>query len=66
MTSRNYDVKDISLAGAGRQRIEWAYREMPVIRPDTGKVHGGKAFKRHPHRGVPAYHHGDGQPGADS
>jgi adenosylhomocysteinase len=31
MTSRNYDVKDISLAEAGNQRIEWAYREMPVI-----------------------------------
>jgi adenosylhomocysteinase len=31
MTSRNYDVKDISLAEAGKQRIEWAYREMPVI-----------------------------------
>jgi adenosylhomocysteinase len=32
MASRNYDVKDISQAGTGRQRIEWAYREMPVIR----------------------------------
>jgi adenosylhomocysteinase len=31
MTSRNYDVKDIALAGIGRQRIEWAFREMPVI-----------------------------------
>jgi adenosylhomocysteinase len=32
MTStKNYDVKDMSLAEAGRQRIEWAYREMPVI-----------------------------------
>ena len=31
MTSRNYDVKDMSLAEAGKQRIEWAYREMPVI-----------------------------------
>ena len=31
MASRNYDVKDISLAEAGKQRIEWAYREMPVI-----------------------------------
>ncbi len=31
MTSRSYDVKDMALAGAGRQRIEWAYREMPVI-----------------------------------
>ena len=26
------NVKDMSLAAVGRQRIEWAYREMPVIR----------------------------------
>jgi len=31
MTSKSYDVKDMSLAEAGKQRIEWAYREMPVI-----------------------------------
>src|SRR4029453_1675289 len=28
----NYDVKDTSLAKAGRARIEWAEREMPVLR----------------------------------
>src|ERR671912_605547 len=27
-----YDVKDIGLAGHGKQRIEWAEREMPVLR----------------------------------
>jgi len=33
MTShKQYDIKDPSLAEAGRQRIEWAYREMPVIK----------------------------------
>ncbi len=33
MTSpRKYDIKDLSLAEAGRQRIEWAYREMPVVK----------------------------------
>ncbi len=26
------EIKDPSLAEAGRQRIEWAYREMPVVR----------------------------------
>ncbi|OGO42702.1 MAG: adenosylhomocysteinase [Chloroflexi bacterium RBG_16_58_8] len=31
MTTKNYDVRDLSLAGAGKRRIEWAYREMPVI-----------------------------------
>ena len=29
---KNYDIKDPSLAEAGRQRIEWASREMPVIK----------------------------------
>ncbi len=28
----NHDVKDLSLAGAGRLRIEWADRTMPVLR----------------------------------
>ncbi|MFC2015245.1 adenosylhomocysteinase [Chloroflexota bacterium] len=28
----NYDIKDLSLAEAGRHRIEWASREMPVVR----------------------------------
>lgn len=31
MTSHNYDVKDLSLAESGRQRIDWAFREMPVV-----------------------------------
>jgi len=29
---KNYDIKDPALAGAGKQRIEWASREMPVIK----------------------------------
>ncbi|MFC2002005.1 adenosylhomocysteinase [Chloroflexota bacterium] len=32
MTSHQHEIKDPSLAEAGRQRIEWAYREMPVIK----------------------------------
>jgi adenosylhomocysteinase len=32
MSIKNYDVKDLSLASAGRLRIEWAGREMPVIK----------------------------------
>jgi adenosylhomocysteinase len=31
MTTKNYNIKDIKLADAGRQRIEWAAREMPVL-----------------------------------
>ena len=32
MNTKNNDIKDPSLAEAGRQRIEWAYREMPVVK----------------------------------
>ena len=28
----NFDIKDIDLAEGGRRRIEWAEREMPVLR----------------------------------
>jgi len=31
-SSKNYDIKDPSLAKAGKQRIEWAAREMPVVK----------------------------------
>jgi adenosylhomocysteinase len=30
-TSRNFDIKDPSLAPEGRRRIDWAAREMPVL-----------------------------------
>jgi adenosylhomocysteinase len=29
--ARNFDIRDVSLAAMGRQRIDWAFREMPVI-----------------------------------
>ena len=32
MTENNYDVKDISLATKGRFKVEWAEKEMPVLR----------------------------------
>jgi len=31
-TTKNYDIKDVRLAEAGRRRIEWASREMPVVK----------------------------------
>ena len=31
-TSRGFDIKDPSLAADGRRRIDWAAREMPVLR----------------------------------
>ncbi|MCM8763927.1 MAG: adenosylhomocysteinase [Candidatus Omnitrophica bacterium] len=30
--SSQYDIKDLNLADDGRKRIEWAFREMPVMR----------------------------------
>jgi adenosylhomocysteinase len=32
MTKKQYDVKDVSLAEKGHGRIQWAEREMPVLR----------------------------------
>ncbi|MFM7427847.1 MAG: adenosylhomocysteinase, partial [Elainella sp.] len=32
ITQVKHDVKDLSLAPLGKQRIEWAGREMPVLR----------------------------------
>ena len=32
MTIRDYNIKDTGLADQGRQRIEWALKEMPVLR----------------------------------
>ncbi len=28
----NYDIKDLNLAEGGRRRMDWAEREMPVLR----------------------------------
>ncbi len=48
MTSnKNYDIKDLTLAEAGRQRIEWAAREMPVI-----KLIRERFSKEHPLTGI--------------
>jgi adenosylhomocysteinase len=45
--STDYDIKDLDLAPAGRLRIEWAEREMPVLR------HIREQFEREkPFRGV--------------
>ena len=32
MTEINYDIKDISLAEQGKKQIEWALKDMPVLR----------------------------------
>src|SRR5450759_1973510 len=37
-TSTQGDVKDLSLAPRGKDRIEWAAKEMPVLRPIRERV----------------------------
>jgi adenosylhomocysteinase len=32
MTAKNYDIKDINLADKGRLRMDWAAKEMPVLK----------------------------------
>ncbi|NES82704.1 MAG: adenosylhomocysteinase [Moorea sp. SIO2B7] len=39
-----YEVKDISLAPKGKQRIEWASREMPVLKQITERFAKEKPF----------------------
>ncbi len=41
----NYDIKDIELAEGGRRRIEWAEREMPVLRSIRERFKKEKPFK---------------------
>jgi adenosylhomocysteinase len=45
--TRNFDIKDPSLAPAGRRRIEWAAREMPVLRSIKERF-----AKEHPFAGI--------------
>ncbi len=41
----NYDIKDKSLAEGGRRRIEWAEREMPVLRTIIKRFEKEKPLK---------------------
>ncbi len=45
MTVKKYDVKDITLAAMGRQRMEWAAREMPVLALIRKRFEKGKPLK---------------------
>ena len=42
----NYDIKDIKLAGKGRQRIEWAAKQMPVLDLIKKRFQKEKPFKK--------------------
>lgn len=41
----NYDIKDIQLAKEGKLRIEWASREMPVLKLIRARFKAEKPFK---------------------
>lgn len=41
----NYDIKDIELASAGKKRIEWAERDMPVLAAAREKFSKEQSFK---------------------
>lgn len=41
---QKYEIKDINLAPIGKQRIEWAAREMPVVRQITERFAKEKPF----------------------
>jgi adenosylhomocysteinase len=45
LNKSEYDVKDLSLAEMGRQRIEWAGREMPVVKLIRERFTREKPFK---------------------
>ncbi len=41
----NYDVRDLALAEAGRERINWAGREMPVLQLIARRFQQERPFK---------------------
>jgi len=41
----NYDIKDIKLSPEGKKRIEWADKDMPVLREIRADFQKDKAFK---------------------
>ena len=61
--SMQYDIKDINLAPQGKQRIEWADREMPVLRLIRERFETGKAADGRKARRLCSYHDRDGQSG---
>lgn len=44
MSRKEFDVKDLGLAEQGRWRIEWALKEMPVVRSLMDRFHKERPF----------------------
>ena len=45
MSVPQYDVKDINLAASGQEKIDWAYRNMPVLRAIEKELIDEQPFK---------------------
>jgi len=45
VTLPDCEIKDPSLAGVGKQKIEWSYREMPVVKLLRERFSAGKPLK---------------------
>jgi adenosylhomocysteinase len=60
----SYDVKDLKLAEGGRLRIEWAEREMPVLRLIRERFAKERPLAGRARFGLPACHHRNRQPDA--
>jgi adenosylhomocysteinase len=45
LSTRQYDIKDAGLAEIGRQRIEWAGREMPVVKTIRQRLSKERPFE---------------------
>jgi adenosylhomocysteinase len=49
----NYDIRDLSFAERGRQRIAWAARNMPVLRQIQAEFANQRPLQN---RRIAAYH----------
>ena len=61
MPAMEHDVKDLSLAADGKRRIDWAEREMPVLRL-IRDVLPLSAFERRPPGCLRAHHDRNREP----
>ena len=44
--TKNFNIKDAGLSEGGKQRIDWAYREMPVVRTSRTFGKAGKTLAK--------------------
>ena len=66
MTAVDCDVKDLALAGTGRERIEWAAGEMPVLALIRERFEKEQPARGRPDRRVPARDDRDREPDGDA